>query len=312
MKTLNTLLVLLLLALFSCENNNSNSKNSADLSDDQVISLAESFDQDEESLTDDMDDAFSSYDAKFKLSDSDARFKDDTRATYDSTTGYWTKSHNIDKNRVDSIRRNEHLVVKNMSLSIQKTTKIRFSDAENTSIQHPKENKDAIKKIEMERNGLFESNGSVSVYDSQGNLLGESRERSGHKDANGKAVLEKKAGDNTLWTLNGSGEKSISFSSTKNGETKEFEKVVNVVMENLEVKHSKEKKRRVFKKNVRAQIVSGKITRTIENVEGSTIVVVTTYYDCEVEADKKRLTRTITKDGVLVKEVTVYCERSGE
>lgn len=305
MKNLKTLLALLLLALFSCENT-SDDKISSDLTDTQIIELAESFDQDEESFTDDMDDAFGSFDAQFKTSDS--RAKGSTPTIYDSLTGFWSKSHEGEGSRLDSISRNDLLVVRNMSVSFSKTVEVRFSDATDTSIQHPKQNKDAITKIEMNRNGSFSSEGSISVYGADGVLDGEASEKTSHKDKNGSSILEKMAETDGLWSLNATGEKSVSFTTVKNGETKSVERSVAVEMTDVIVKHAGAKGRKVFGKKVRAQIIGGTVTRTIENVEGSTIIILTEYFDCEERDDKKRLTRTITKDGELVKEVNVFCD----
>jgi hypothetical protein len=305
MKNLKTLLALLLLALFSCENS-SDDKTSSNLSDTQIVELAESFDQDEESLTDDMDDAFGSFDAQFKTAYS--RSKVLNPRTYDTLSGFWTKLHEKTGSRLDSVRRDELLVVRNFSFDYSKTVEVRFSDIANASIQYPKNDKEAITKIEMKRDGSFSTDGTVSVYGTDGVLIEDASEKTSHKDKNGSSVLEKMAETDGLWSLNGSGEKSVSFTTVKNGETKSFDRSVAVKMDSVIVKHAGAKGRKAFGKKVRAQIIAGVITRTIENVEGSTLVIRTEYFDCEVEVDKKRLTRTITKDGVLVKEVSVYCD----
>jgi hypothetical protein len=309
MKNLKTLLTIFLIALFSCESNNEDEKISANLSNDQIVELAESFDVDEESLTDDMDDAFSSFEADFSVN-TNVRAKDAGNRTYDSLTGYWTKS--IDKpeqTRTITKRRNNHTIIKESTFSVSKTIAIRFSDDSDSSIQFPKRNKDLIVKIEMNRSGEISGTSSVTVKDSTGAIIDTFKETSKHIDKNGSSVLTKI--EDKKWMLSGSGEKSIEFTIEKDGETRQLSKSVTTVMTDLIVKHAPNK-RRAFGKKVRAQITGGSIERTIVNGDGAVIVILTNYFDCEVDADKRRLTRVITKDGDVIKEVTIYCEEEEE
>ena len=175
--------------LFSCENT-SDDKVSSDLSDIQIIELAESFDQDEESLTDDMDDAFSSFDSQFSVS-SDILAKGSNPGTYDDSTGFWTRIHQGTRSRIDSITRNDLKVIRDMNITFDKVIEMRFSDIDNATIKHARNNKDAITKIEMIANGTFSAEGSVLVYDADGNLISEASESSTHTDKDVSTVLEK-------------------------------------------------------------------------------------------------------------------------
>jgi len=314
MKKFNLLLLACLAVLFSCENSNQTETKTTDTTsqlDANIIELSESFDQDDESLNDDMDEAFGSFEARFK--DAGARFKGDgSGAEYDSTTGYWTKSHEGTRSRVDSVYKkqdgSEFLVVRNFTIQFNKTKQVRFSDSDGNWIQHPKDNKDAINKIEMNRNGSFDADGTVTAYDENGNVVHESSQKSSHKDKNGSSVLTKLTTGDNLWSLTGSGEKTIEFEVVKGDSTfRSGTKTVSIEMDNLVVKHGNGKKRRVFGKKVRANIISGKITRTVK-INDDEIVIATEYFDCETDTEKRHSVRTITKNGTLVKEIIKYCK----
>ena len=304
---------LVLCMCISCENKNEikQIKINYDLPVEQIIEFSASFDLDDESLNDDMDHVFKSFENNILtiINDSSETVEHYLEREYDTDKGYWIVAYKDNRNKNTLHKRENDEIKLNAKIRFEKRILIRFEDLNKKAIKYPNQVANHVKKIILNRTGYIESDRLLTKFSSDGNVVKKYRQRIKHIEKNSIITLTLSDIQN-MWILTGLGSKYIEYETFINDSIYPIEnKRVTVVYNNVKIKNggiNSGDRRNVFGRSIHAEIISGTILRSI-SINNYNYIIRNEYFNCLLENEKKRLTTIILKENQIISTLSSYC-----
>ncbi|MCB0280166.1 MAG: hypothetical protein KDD94_11710, partial [Calditrichaeota bacterium] len=277
-------LALIFLLFIACEKDKtSDDKVVADITfnsinEDVVEELNDNFTESEESFEDDMSNDLALFDGPGKAK------KDDSHS-YDTLTGYWSRSFDWNHSGMDSTVLGNITRVRTFEDMGNVSTQIRFADDADNSIQFPHLDPQSVVTINVMREISREIFAEIVIY------LGDQeveRHSARHRDAETNSSSTLTRLDSISWNVNASADRTVFFTINRNDSILEFDRNMNVTFENVIVRKVNRRHGRLDRRGTRRAIVSGKIIHIINFANDNVLKIETEFFNCFEGQETKR------------------------